>query len=81
MGAIEYWDANVDDARYVVTVLRTAKEHGAIEAFARFILVYAEDRGEHPRIFLASVRQNIISRQVCGPWFGTCSHSFRGERR
>ena len=32
VGAIEYWDANVDDARYVVTVLRTAKEHGALEA-------------------------------------------------
>lgn len=32
VGAIEYWDANVDDARYVVTVLRTAKEHGAFAA-------------------------------------------------
>ncbi len=32
VGAIEYWDANVDDARYVVTVMRTAKEHGAFAA-------------------------------------------------
>ncbi len=32
VGAIEYWDANVDDARFVVTVLRTAKEHGAFAA-------------------------------------------------
>lgn len=29
VGAIQYWDANVDDARYVVTVLRTAAEYGA----------------------------------------------------
>ncbi len=32
VGAIEYWDANVDDARFVVTVLRTAAEHGAFAA-------------------------------------------------
>ena len=29
VGAIQYWDANVDDARFVVIVLRTAMEHGA----------------------------------------------------
>lgn len=29
IGAIEYWDANVDDSRYVVTVLRTAASYGA----------------------------------------------------
>ncbi|MBH0009889.1 glycerol-3-phosphate dehydrogenase/oxidase [Salinibacterium sp. SWN1162] len=29
VGAIEYWDANVDDARYVVSVIRTASAHGA----------------------------------------------------
>ena len=29
VGAIEYWDANVDDARLVVSVLRTAVGHGA----------------------------------------------------
>ena len=29
VGAIQYWDANVDDARYVVTVLRTAADYGA----------------------------------------------------
>ena len=29
VGAIEYWDANVDDARYVITVMRTAVGHGA----------------------------------------------------
>ncbi|SEG34049.1 glycerol-3-phosphate dehydrogenase [Thermomonospora echinospora] len=28
-GAIQYWDAQVDDARYVMTVIRTAAEYGA----------------------------------------------------
>ena len=32
VGAIEYWDANVDDARYVVNVIRTASAHGAAAA-------------------------------------------------
>jgi glycerol-3-phosphate dehydrogenase len=29
VGAIEYWDANVDDARLVLTVMRTAVSYGA----------------------------------------------------
>ncbi|GAA4074142.1 glycerol-3-phosphate dehydrogenase/oxidase [Actinomadura miaoliensis] len=29
VGAIQYWDAQVDDARYVMMVLRTAAEYGA----------------------------------------------------
>ena len=29
VGAIQYWDAQVDDARYVVTVLRSAATYGA----------------------------------------------------
>ncbi|MFD0854032.1 glycerol-3-phosphate dehydrogenase/oxidase, partial [Actinomadura adrarensis] len=29
VGAIQYWDAQVDDARYVMTVLRTAATYGA----------------------------------------------------
>ncbi|TNY38748.1 glycerol-3-phosphate dehydrogenase/oxidase [Thermomonospora catenispora] len=29
VGAIQYWDAQMDDARYVVTVLRTAAAYGA----------------------------------------------------
>lgn len=32
VGAIEYWDATVDDARFVVTVVRTAVDHGAFAA-------------------------------------------------
>ena len=45
VGAIEYWDANVDDARYVVTVLRTAKEHGAIEASRTQVVELTRDAG------------------------------------
>lgn len=29
VGAIQYWDATVDDARFVITLLRTAVGHGA----------------------------------------------------
>ncbi|MFW5420413.1 glycerol-3-phosphate dehydrogenase/oxidase [Nocardiopsis sp. CNT-189] len=29
VGAVQYWDAQVDDARYVLTVLRTAASYGA----------------------------------------------------
>jgi len=32
VGAIEYWDATVDDARYVLTLLRTAVDRGASAA-------------------------------------------------
>lgn len=32
IGGIQYWDASVDDARWVLTVLRTAVEHGAFAA-------------------------------------------------
>ncbi len=32
IGGIEYWDATVDDARFVLTLLRTARAHGAYAA-------------------------------------------------
>lgn len=32
VGAIQYWDARVDDARLVLTLIRTAAEHGALAA-------------------------------------------------
>lgn len=32
VGAIQYWDARVDDARLVWTLVRTAAEHGALAA-------------------------------------------------
>lgn len=32
LGAIQYWDASVDDARLVLTVVRTAAEYGALAA-------------------------------------------------
>ena len=33
-GALQYWDAQVDDARYVVTLLRTAASYGATDRLA-----------------------------------------------
>ena len=32
IGGVQYWDASVDDARWVLTVLRTAVQHGALAA-------------------------------------------------
>lgn len=32
LGAIQYWDASVDDARLVLTVVRTAADYGALAA-------------------------------------------------
>src|SRR5690606_24012734 len=32
IGAIEYWDATVDDSRYVLTTVRTAQARGASAA-------------------------------------------------
>jgi glycerol-3-phosphate dehydrogenase len=32
VGAVQYWDAQVDDARHTVTVARTAAEYGAVVA-------------------------------------------------
>jgi glycerol-3-phosphate dehydrogenase len=46
VGAIRYWDAEEDDARYVLTVARTAKAHGAALAPSVVAtgLVRADDR-------------------------------------
>lgn len=43
VGAIEYWDANVDDARYVVSVIRTASAHGAAAASRTQVIEITKD--------------------------------------
>lgn len=43
VGAIEYWDATVDDARYVLSVLRTAAEHGAVAASRTQVVALTRD--------------------------------------
>ncbi|QBI52365.1 glycerol-3-phosphate dehydrogenase/oxidase [Streptomonospora litoralis] len=46
VGAVQYWDAQVDDARYVLTVLRTAATYGAHVA-SRVQAVGFLREGEH----------------------------------
>ncbi|MFC4865264.1 MULTISPECIES: glycerol-3-phosphate dehydrogenase/oxidase [Streptomonospora] len=46
VGAVQYWDAQVDDARYVLTVLRTAATYGAHVA-SRVQAVSFLREGEH----------------------------------
>jgi len=43
IGAIRYWDAAVDDARLVLTVLRTAVAHGALAASRTQVLELTRD--------------------------------------
>lgn len=44
VGAIEYWDANVDDARFVLTVLRTAAGRGAHVASRTQLVELTKDK-------------------------------------
>ena len=43
VGAIEYWDATVDDARFVLSLLRTAAGHGAIAASRTQVVSLTKD--------------------------------------
>lgn len=45
VGAVRYWDAAVDDARLVITVIRTAVAHGAYAASRTQVLELTRDDG------------------------------------
>jgi glycerol-3-phosphate dehydrogenase len=45
IGAIEYWDATVDDARFVLTLLRTARAHGAYATARTEVVGLTKSRG------------------------------------
>jgi glycerol-3-phosphate dehydrogenase len=75
IGAIEYYDAQVDDARHTMTVLRTAAHHGAVVATSARVTGFLRE-GE--RVGGAAVRDleggrelEISARQVInatGAW-------------
>jgi glycerol-3-phosphate dehydrogenase len=58
VGAIQYWDAQVDDARYVATLARTAALNGALLATSAEVISFLHDggSGDDGRISGASVR-------------------------
>ncbi|MGI8868310.1 MAG: glycerol-3-phosphate dehydrogenase/oxidase [Mycobacteriales bacterium] len=43
VGAIRYWDAQVDDARFVLTLVRTAVQYGAVAASSTRALDFRRD--------------------------------------
>jgi len=45
IGAIQYWDATVDDARLVITIVRTAQQYGAVAASRVQVVELLEDQG------------------------------------
>lgn len=45
-GAIQYWDAQVDDARYAMTLVRTAAVYGAVAATSVRAVGLIRDRGQ-----------------------------------
>ncbi|PLC12666.1 glycerol-3-phosphate dehydrogenase [Kocuria flava] len=45
VGAVQYWDARVDDARLVLTIVRTAVRHGALAASRARAVDFPRDAG------------------------------------
>ncbi|MPV50444.1 FAD-dependent oxidoreductase [Pseudactinotalea sp. HY160] len=46
VGAVQYWDAQVDDARLVFTLVRTAAEHGALAASRTQVTALLKSAGD-----------------------------------
>ncbi|GAA3657097.1 glycerol-3-phosphate dehydrogenase/oxidase [Nonomuraea antimicrobica] len=62
-GAMIYYDAQVDDARFTLTLARTAAAHGAVIATrARAVAMSRDERGE--RVVGARVRDEESGREV-----------------
>ncbi len=64
VGAIEYWDAQVDDARYVLTLLRTAASYGARVASRAQVVGFLRE-GE--RVTGVRVRDLESGQEVAAP--------------
>ncbi|MDL4821604.1 glycerol-3-phosphate dehydrogenase [Actinomadura opuntiae] len=67
-GAIQYWDAQVDDARFVMTVLRTAAEYGAQIASRTQVLGFLREgervTGLRVRDLEANTTAEVRAKQV-----------------
>jgi glycerol-3-phosphate dehydrogenase len=68
VGAVQYWDAQVDDARYVMTVLRTAAAYGAQIASRTQCLGFLREgervTGLHIRDLETGVEAQVRAKQV-----------------
>ncbi|MBN9620814.1 MAG: glycerol-3-phosphate dehydrogenase/oxidase, partial [Actinobacteria bacterium] len=80
VGAIQYWDAQVDDARYTMTLVRTAAHYGAIAANRTEVTAYVRDGervvGAELHDLESGERFTVRARRVVnatGVWSGTAS--------
>jgi glycerol-3-phosphate dehydrogenase len=86
VGAVQYWDAQVDDARYVVTLVRTAASYGAHCASRARVTGFLREGervvGARVRDLEAGVELAVRARQVVnatGVWTDE-TQSMVGER-
>ncbi|MEU7986266.1 glycerol-3-phosphate dehydrogenase/oxidase [Streptosporangium canum] len=67
-GAVQYWDAQVDDARYVMTMLRTASSYGAHVASRAQVVGFLREgervTGVRVRDLEAGTEMDVRARQV-----------------
>ncbi|GII90845.1 glycerol-3-phosphate dehydrogenase/oxidase [Sinosporangium siamense] len=67
-GAVQYWDAQVDDARYVMTMLRTAATYGARIASRNRVMGFLREgervTGVRARDLESGTEMDIRARQV-----------------
>ncbi len=67
-GAVQYWDAQVDDARYTMTVLRTAAEYGALVASRSQMVGFLREgervTGVRVRDLETGTERDVRARQV-----------------
>jgi glycerol-3-phosphate dehydrogenase len=68
VGAVQYWDAQVDDARYVMTVLRTAAAYGAQIASRTQCVGFLREgervTGLHIRDLETGTESEVLAKQV-----------------
>ncbi|WP_067174917.1 glycerol-3-phosphate dehydrogenase/oxidase [Microtetraspora niveoalba] len=68
VGAVQYWDAQVDDARYVMTMLRTAATYGAYVASRSQVVGFLREgervTGVRVRDLEADTEFDVRARQV-----------------
>src|SRR5918999_4368008 len=68
IGAVQYWDAQVDDARYVMTMLRTAAAYGAQVASRTQCVGFLREgervTGLHIRDLESGAESEVLAKQV-----------------
>lgn len=61
VGALEYWDAEFDDARFAMMLVRSAVQHGAAACTYTRVIDYLKEGG---RVVGARVRDELTGREI-----------------